>query len=61
MLGDTPYDVEASIGAHVNLVGLLSGGWTELELSGATAIYDDPRDLLKWYDVSPFSVEALAH
>jgi HAD superfamily hydrolase (TIGR01549 family) len=61
MLGDTPYDVQASIGANVNLVALLSGGWTELELSGATAIYDDPADLLRWYDMSPFAVEALAH
>jgi phosphoglycolate phosphatase-like HAD superfamily hydrolase len=60
MLGDTPYDVQASIGAHVNLVALLSGGWTALELSGATAIYDDPADLLRWYDQSPLSVEALA-
>ena len=61
MLGDTPYDVQASIGANVNLIGLLSGGWTIAELSGATAIYDDPADLLKWYDISPFSVEAIAH
>jgi HAD superfamily hydrolase (TIGR01509 family) len=61
MLGDTPYDVEAAIGAHVNLVGLLCGGWTMTELSGATAIYDDPADLLRWYDHSPFAVEALAH
>jgi len=60
MLGDTPYDVQASIGAHVNLVALLSGGWTALELSGATAIYDDPADLLRWYDQSPLSVDALA-
>ena len=60
MLGDTPYDVEASIGAHVNLVALLSGGWTTLELIGATAIYDDPADLLRWYDSSPLSVKALA-
>jgi HAD superfamily hydrolase (TIGR01509 family) len=60
MLGDTPYDVQAAIGAHVNLVGLLSGGWTKEELSGAIAIYDDPADLLRWYDSSPFAVEALA-
>jgi hypothetical protein len=31
-----------------------------LELSGATAIYDDPADLLRWYEMSPFSVKALA-
>ena len=60
MLGDTPYDVQASIGANVKLVGLLCGGWTMLELSGATAIYDDPADLLRWYDDSPFAVKALA-
>lgn len=60
MLGDTPYDVEAAIGAHVNLVGVLSGGWTKEELSGAIAIYDNPADLLHWYDRSPFSVKALA-
>jgi len=28
MLGDTPYDVQAAIGANVKLVGLLCGGWT---------------------------------
>ena len=60
MLGDTPYDVQAAIGANVKLVGLLCGGWTMLELSGATAIYDDPADLLDWYDYSPFAVKALA-
>jgi HAD superfamily hydrolase (TIGR01509 family) len=60
MLGDSPYDVQASIGAHVNLVALLSGGWTMLELNGASAIYDDPADLLRWYDISPLSVKALA-
>jgi phosphoglycolate phosphatase-like HAD superfamily hydrolase len=60
MLGDTPYDVQAAIGALVNSVVLLCGGWTIEELSGATAYYDDPADLLRWYDVSPLSVRALA-
>ncbi len=60
MLGDTPYDVEAAIGAHVNLVGVLSGGWTMEELSGAIAIFDHPADILRWYDASPFAVKALA-
>lgn len=60
MLGDTPYDVQAAIGAHVNLVGLLCGGWTAIELSGATAIYSDPADVLRWYDASPFAVKAIA-
>jgi phosphoglycolate phosphatase-like HAD superfamily hydrolase len=60
MLGDTPYDVQAAIGAHVKLVALLCGGWSKEELSGAAAIYDDPADLLRWYDQSPFAVKALA-
>lgn len=60
MLGDTPYDVQAAIGAHVPLIGLLCGGWTKEELSGALAIYENPHDLLQWYDSSPFSVKALA-
>jgi len=60
MLGDTPYDVEAAIGAHVKLVGVLCGGWTAIELSGATAIYSDPADVLSWYDASPFAVKAIA-
>jgi HAD superfamily hydrolase (TIGR01509 family) len=60
MLGDTPFDVQAAIGAHVNLVALLCGGWTIAELSGAIAFYDDPADLLKWYDISPLSVRTFA-
>lgn len=60
MLGDTPYDVQAAIGAHVNLIGMLCGGWTKEELSGATAVYENPADLLRWYDQSAFAVEALA-
>ena len=60
MVGDTPYDVQAAIGAHVNLVALLCGGWTVAELSGAIAIYDDPANLLRWYDDSPLSVKAFA-
>ena len=50
MLGDTPYDVQAATGAQVRLIALLSGGWTKEELTGAVAIYDDPADLLLWYD-----------
>jgi hypothetical protein len=32
-----------------------------LELCSATAVYDDPADLLRWYDISPLSIDALAH
>jgi HAD superfamily hydrolase (TIGR01509 family) len=60
MIGDTPYDVQAAIGAHVKLVGLLCGGWSAQELSGAVAIYEHPSDLLHWYSRSPDLLSSLA-
>jgi HAD superfamily hydrolase (TIGR01509 family) len=53
MIGDTPYDVEAAIGAHVRLMAVLTGGWAREELSGAISVYEDPADILHWYDRSP--------
>lgn len=50
MIGDTPYDVQAALGARVKPFALLCGGWTKEELSGAAAIYDHPRDLHRWYE-----------
>lgn len=55
MLGDTPYDIEAAGRAHVQTVALRCGGWTDEALSGAVAIYDNPADLLKRFDESPFA------
>lgn len=59
MVGDAPYDVIAAIGAHVNPLAVLCGGWTIAELSGATGVYDDPADLLRWYEYSPDSMDAM--
>jgi HAD superfamily hydrolase (TIGR01509 family) len=53
MLGDTPYDVEASSRARVRIIGLRCGGWGSRELRGAVAVYDDPEDLLAHYGESP--------
>lgn len=55
MLGDTPYDVEASGRAGVPCVALRCGGWGDAELRDAVAIYDDPADLLARYGESPFA------
>jgi HAD superfamily hydrolase (TIGR01509 family) len=55
MLGDTPYDVEASRRAGVPCVALRCGGWGDEDLRDAVAIYDDPADLLANYDRSPFA------
>jgi phosphoglycolate phosphatase-like HAD superfamily hydrolase len=54
MIGDTPYDVEASARARVPAIALRCGGWwDDHALAGATAIYDDPADLLAHYEESP--------
>jgi HAD superfamily hydrolase (TIGR01509 family) len=55
MLGDTPYDVEASGRAGVPCVALRCGGWGDADLGDAVAVYDDPADLLARYDESPFA------
>jgi HAD superfamily hydrolase (TIGR01509 family) len=52
MIGDTPYDVEASRRAGVPIIGVKCGGWDERALQGAIAIYRDPEDLLEHYDLS---------
>jgi HAD superfamily hydrolase (TIGR01509 family) len=53
MIGDTPYDVEAALGAGVPVIAFRSGGWLDAKLAGASAIYDGPADLLANYDTSP--------
>ena len=53
MLGDTPYDVQAATKAGVLCIALRSGGWSDAQLTGAAAIYDDPADLLSHVDQSP--------
>lgn len=47
MIGDTPYDIEAAQRAGVRAIAFRCGGWSDLDLKGAIAIYDGPWDLLK--------------
>jgi HAD superfamily hydrolase (TIGR01509 family) len=54
MLGDTPYDIEAATRVGVGTVAFRSGGWEDVALEGAVAIYADASDLLKRYEGSPF-------
>ena len=53
MLGDTPYDIESARKAGVGVIALRCGGWSDPDLKGAVAIYNDPADLLAHYDESP--------
>ena len=46
MVGDTPYDVDAARGVGVRIVALRSGGWSDRDLRGAAAVFEDPQDLL---------------
>ncbi len=54
-LGDTPYDVEAGLRAGVTVIGVRSGGWDEIGLRGATAVYRDAEDLRLRLDESPLA------
>lgn len=54
MLGDTPYDVEAARRAGVRCVALRCGGWGDEGLKDAIAVYDDPAELLRRFEESPF-------
>ena len=54
MVGDTPYDLEAADRAKVPSIALRCGGWWSDEaLGAATAIYDDPAELLARIEESP--------
>ncbi|GAC1318496.1 MAG: HAD family hydrolase [Chloroflexota bacterium] len=55
MLGDTPYDVDAAAGAGVGIIAVRCGGWSDADLHGALAIYDDPADVLAHYEASPLA------
>ncbi|WP_013325681.1 HAD family hydrolase [Gloeothece verrucosa] len=52
MLGDTPYDIEAASRAGVSIIALRCGGFSDSQLEGAVAIYDDPAQLLEQYETS---------
>ena len=55
MMGDTPYDIEAAGKAGVSVIAFRSGGFSDQQLQGAIAIYDDPADLLQHYETSPLT------
>lgn len=55
LLGDTPYDVAAARDAGVASIALESGGWPADALGGAVAIYRDPLDLLRNFELSPLA------
>jgi phosphoglycolate phosphatase-like HAD superfamily hydrolase len=56
VIGDTPYDVKAAIGARAPAIALRCGGWwSDEHLAGAVAIYDDPAALAERLESSPLA------
>lgn len=55
MLGDTPYDIESAGRAGVPVIALRCGGHSDEDLRGASAIYDDPQDVLDHFDSTPLA------
>ena len=54
-IGDTPYDAEAARKAGIPTIGMLCGGFTEVDLrkGGCVAVYPGPGALLACFDASP--------
>jgi phosphoglycolate phosphatase-like HAD superfamily hydrolase len=55
LLGDSPFDIEPVRKAGVRTIALRSGGFSDDQLKGALAIYDDPANLLAHSDESPLT------
>jgi HAD superfamily hydrolase (TIGR01509 family) len=57
MLGDTPWDCEAAKRAGVPTVALMTGGFSEQELTGAgaVAVYESIPELLERIEETPFA------
>lgn len=53
MVGDSPYDIRAAGRVGVRVVAVRCGGYTDEELAGAVAIYDDPAELAQQLGGSP--------
>jgi len=58
MIGDAPYDIESAEKVGVGTIAMRCGGFSDEDLKGALAIYDDPEDLLAHYDESPLAGDA---
>lgn len=55
VVGDTPFDIQAAAKCGLKTVAVRSGGFSDDQLKGAAAIYDDVAALLADYESSPIS------
>lgn len=54
MVGDTPYDIQAAAQLGVATIAVRSGGWSNHDLNGALAVFEDVADLLAHLEETPF-------
>ena len=54
-VGDSPYDERSASASGVATVAVRSGGFSDDELSGAIALYDDVAELLAGFPASPLA------
>jgi HAD superfamily hydrolase (TIGR01509 family) len=57
VVGDTRWDIEAAAKLNLDVVTVLTGGWTRRDLTdaGAVAVYEDVAELLAELDDSPLA------
>ena len=57
VVGDTKWDIEAAAKLNLDVVTVLTGGWTRRDLTdaGAVAVYEDVAELLAELDDSPLA------
>ena len=57
VVGDTKWDIEAAAKLNIEVVTVLTGGWTRRDLAdaGAVAVYEDVAELLAELDDSPLA------
>ena len=57
VVGDSPYDAEAAGKIGIKTIGVLCGGFpaADLRRAGAVAIFQDPEDLRRRYEETPFA------
>jgi HAD superfamily hydrolase (TIGR01509 family) len=55
MIGDTPYDVEAATRAGIDILAFRSGGWSDEDFVGATAVCEGPEEFLSELTRAPNS------
>jgi HAD superfamily hydrolase (TIGR01509 family) len=63
VVGDSPYDAQAAGKIGLRTIGVLCGGFPEADLrnAGCLAIYRDPADLLRRFDLSVLARRVSPH